>query len=47
MNLILSDIVGDPLDCIASGPTVPDTSTGQDALDIIHKYRATDQVRFL
>jgi glycerate 2-kinase len=38
-TLILSDIVGDPLDAIASGPTVPDPTTYQDALGILDKYR--------
>jgi len=36
--LILSDIVGDPLDAIASGPTVPDPRTYADALAIVDKY---------
>ena len=36
--IILSDIVGDPLDMIASGPAYPDSSTSQDALYIIKKY---------
>lgn len=44
VSLILSDIVGDPLESIASGPTVPDTSTSQDALDVIKKYASLDQV---
>jgi len=37
-TLILSDIVGDPLDAIASGPTVPDPRTYADALAIVDKY---------
>lgn len=36
--LILSDVVGDKLDVIASGPTVGDTSTFSDALAVIGKY---------
>jgi glycerate-2-kinase len=36
--LILSDVVGDPLDSIASGPTVPDSSTFQDAIEILKRY---------
>ena len=36
--IVLSDIVGDPLDMIASGPAYPDTSTAQDALYITRKY---------
>jgi glycerate 2-kinase len=36
--LILSDVVGSPLDVIASGPTVPDTSTFADALGVLERY---------
>ena len=36
--VVLSDILGDPLDMIASGPACPDSSTAQDAKAIIKKY---------
>lgn len=39
LNLILSDVVGDPIEFIASGPTVPDSTTFRDAIDILTKYR--------
>jgi hydroxypyruvate reductase len=42
--LVLSDIVGDPLDAIASGPTVPDPTTYADALAILDKYRIRGEV---
>jgi len=38
LNLILSDVVGDPLDFIASGPTVPDSTTFSDAINVLKKY---------
>jgi len=44
VTLILSDIVGDPLDAIASGPTVPDPTTYADALAILDKYRIRSQI---
>lgn len=37
INLTVSDVIGDPLDYI-TGPTVPDTSTFQDALKALRKY---------
>lgn len=43
-TLILSDVVGNSLDVIASGPTVPDSSTYSDALAVIEKYNLYDQV---
>jgi glycerate 2-kinase len=43
-TLILSDIVGDPLDAIASGPTVPDPTTYADALGILDKYRIRGEI---
>jgi glycerate 2-kinase len=38
VSLILSDVVGDSLDVISSGPTVPDSSTYLDCMKIIEKY---------
>lgn len=38
LNLILSDVIGDPLDSIASGPTVPDPSMFNDAVNVLKKY---------
>jgi glycerate-2-kinase len=38
VSLILSDVIGDPLDVIASGPTVPDPTTFKQAMEIIAKY---------
>ncbi len=43
-SLILSDVVGDDLDVIASGPTVPDSSTFEDAEQILKGYGIWDQV---
>jgi len=42
--LILSDVVGNPLDVIASGPTVADTSTFSDAWAIVEKYGIQKQL---
>jgi len=38
VSLFLSDVIGDPLDVIASGPTVPDSSTFADCLKIVERY---------
>lgn len=38
ISLLLSDVVGDSLEAIASGPTVPDATTLADAISIIEKY---------
>ncbi len=40
-SVVLSDIIGDPLDMIASGPAYPDSSTAQDAKQVVEKYRLT------
>ena len=37
-SIVLSDIIGDPLDMIASGPAYPDSSTCEEALEIAKKY---------
>ncbi|MGE5839969.1 MAG: glycerate kinase type-2 family protein [Deltaproteobacteria bacterium] len=42
VNLMLSDVVGDRMDVIASGPFVPDQSTFEEAWAIIEKYGLTD-----
>lgn len=42
--LILSDVVGDPLETIASGPTVPDSTTFADACTILNRYGLWDKV---
>ncbi len=38
LSLILSDVIGDPLDTIASGPTAPDSTTWADAKDVLVRY---------
>jgi hydroxypyruvate reductase/glycerate 2-kinase len=43
-SLILSDVVGDPVDVIASGPTAPDPSTYEDALAVLGRYGLRLQV---
>ena len=42
--LIISDVVGNSLDSIASGPTVPDNTTFQDAIDILNKYKLMGKI---
>jgi hydroxypyruvate reductase len=49
VTVVLSDIIGDPLDMIASGPAYPDRSTAKDALMIVKKYNLdiTEEIRSL
>ena len=44
VTLILSDVVGDDLDVIASGPTVPDSSSFYDCKNIFRKYDLIDKI---
>ena len=42
VSLIISDVLGDPLDVIASGPTVEDSSTPRAALEVLEHFAARD-----
>jgi len=44
ITLILSDVIANPLDSIASGPTVPDPSTFSLAIQILDKYHLVDKI---
>src|SRR5918912_4049346 len=44
LTLVLSDVVGNPLDAIASGPSVPDTTTWADAAEVLDRYSLWDAV---
>ncbi len=44
LALVLSDVVGDELDAIASGPTVPDPTSFADALDVINRRGIRDRL---
>jgi glycerate-2-kinase len=44
VGLLLSDVIGDPIDVIGSGPTAPDSSTFQEARDVLAKYNLTASV---
>lgn len=43
-SLIISDVVGDPLDVIASGPTAPDSTSFADAIQVLQKYQLETKV---
>lgn len=44
LSLTVSDVLGDRLDVIASGPTYPDPSTYGDALDVVERYRLGERL---
>ncbi|TFF87372.1 MAG: glycerate kinase [Promethearchaeota archaeon] len=44
ISLIISDVIGDDLDSIASGPTVPDSTTFQDSLSVLKKYNLWEKI---
>ncbi len=44
ISLILSDVIGDPIDVIASGPTAPDESAFADAKAVLDKYNLSSKV---
>jgi hydroxypyruvate reductase/glycerate 2-kinase len=44
ISLMISDVIGDPLDVIASGPTAPDPTTFADAWNVLQHYQLLDQV---
>lgn len=44
ITLILSDVIGNQLDVIASGPTAPDETTYQDAISVIERYSLCDLI---
>ena len=44
IGFILSDVVGDPLDAIGSGPTVPDPSTFDEAWEVLRKYDLLNRI---
>ncbi|XP_015597520.1 glycerate kinase [Cephus cinctus] len=44
IGLVLSDIIGDPIDLIASGPTVPNKNTPEDVIAILKKYKLYDDL---
>lgn len=44
ISLLLSDVIGDPRDTIASGPTYPDSTTFADCLELMTRYRLLERL---
>lgn len=44
ITLVVSDVPGDALDVIGSGPTVPDPTSYADAIEVLKRHRLLDQV---
>jgi len=44
ISLIMSDVVGDPINTIASGPTAPDNTTFKDAYRVLQRYNLLDKI---
>lgn len=44
LSLVMSDVIGDPLDAIASGPTVPDRSTFEESAAILERHGLRDRL---
>jgi glycerate 2-kinase len=44
VSLILSDVIGDPLESIASGPTIADTSTFADVWELLRRYQLREKM---
>ncbi len=44
ISLLLSDVIGDRMDMIASGPTAPDKTTYNDAYNVIRKFKLEDRL---
>jgi len=44
VTIVISDVVGDPIDMVSSGPTVPDPYTFKDAYNVLRKYKLLRKV---
>ncbi len=44
ISLIISDVIGDSVECISSGPTAPDSTSFSDALLVIEKYNLIEKI---